>query len=167
MSIQYRIAGAGDIELLIRSRMATLRAVNSLGSDYRFGDDFLEASRIFFLEGDQETVLAEDGSRIAGCATMCYYRLMPTCSHPGGKRARLMNVYTDPALRRQGIASRMVSMLIEAAWNRGVTEISLDATEAGRPLYRALGFTDSEECMVLTKTGRDGRQDQPDDAGHL
>ena len=62
-----------------------------------------------------------------------------------------MNVYTDAERRRQGIAYRMVSMLIEEAWSRGVTEISLDATEAGRPLYRKLGFHDSGEYMVLEK----------------
>ena len=63
----------------------------------------------------------------------------------------LMNVHTVPALRRKGIAARMVSILIEEAWSRGVTEISLDATEAGRPLYRKLGFHDSGEYMVLEK----------------
>jgi hypothetical protein len=45
----------------------------------------------------------------------------------------------------------MVTMLIEDAWSRGVTEITLDATEEGRPLYNKLGFTDSRECMVLNK----------------
>ena len=37
------------------------------------------------------------------------------------------------------------------AWNKGATEISLDATESGRPLYKKCGFEDSEECMILAK----------------
>ena len=150
--MEYRMATDRDIGLLVRSRLETLRAVNGLEEDYRFSESFVEAGRKYFLEGDQSTVLALDGDRVAGCATMCYLELMPTFSHPTGKRAHLMNVYTDPARRRQGVAARMVSMLIEEAWNRGVTEISLDATESGRPLYRKLGFRDSDECMVLEKT---------------
>ena len=60
-----------------------------------------------------------------------------------------MNVFTLKEWQRRGIARNMVSMLIEDARNRGATEISLDATEEGRPLYSKLGFTDSTECMVL------------------
>ncbi len=149
--MEYRIATGADIELMMRSRLDTLRAVNRLEDSYRFSDGFREACREYFLEGDQTTVLAMDGDRIAGCATMCYIKVMPTFSHPTGKRAHLMNVYTDPSRRREGIAYHMVSVLIDEAWRRNVTEISLDATEAGRPLYRKLGFTDSAECMVLVR----------------
>ena len=149
--MQYRIAAKNDIELLMQSRQDVLRAVNELGEDVRLSDELLDSSRRFFLEGDQTTVLATEDGRVIGCATMCFLELMPTFSHPTGKRARLMNVFTDEAWRGKGIAYRMVSMLIGIAWDRGVTEISLDATEAGRPLYRKLGFRDSDECMVLTR----------------
>ena len=149
--MEYKIAAGADIGLLLQSRMDTLRAVNHLEADFRFSDDFLERSRRYFLEGDQTTVLALDDGRAVGCATICYTELMPTFSHPTGKRAHLMNVYTEASRRREGIARRMVSMLIGEAWNRGATEISLDATESGRPLYRSLGFRDSSECMVLEK----------------
>ena len=149
--MEYRFAAESDIELVLRSRMDTLRAVNGLEESYRFSRDFQETSRLYFLNGDQDTVLALDGNRVIGCASMCYIRMMPTFSHPTGKRAHLMNVYTDPARRREGIAAKMVSMLIEKAWSKGATEISLDATEAGRPLYRKLGFRDSREYMVLEK----------------
>ena len=147
--MQYQFATADDMEMLIRSRTETLRAVNNLPEDYTFSEEFLEASREYFREGDQTTVLALEEGRVAGCATMCYIDMMPTFSHPSGRRAHLMNVFTHPDFRRQGIARAMVSLLVDEARGRGITEISLDATEAGRPLYRALGFRESDECMVL------------------
>ena len=107
--------------------------------------------RKYFLNGDHLTVLAIDGDDVIGCASMSFIRIMPTFDHPTGKRAHLMNVYTRNEYRRQGIAHRMVRLLIEESWKAGVTEISLDATESGRPLYESLGFTDSTECMVLTR----------------
>lgn len=110
----------------------------------------INESRDYFLSGDHLTVLAIDGDDVIGCASMSFIRIMPTFDHPTGKRAHLMNVYTRNEYRRQGIARRMVQLLIEESWKAGVTEISLDATESGRPLYESLGFTDSTECMVLT-----------------
>jgi ribosomal protein S18 acetylase RimI-like enzyme len=150
--IEYRIATAGDIDLMMSSRLEMLHVVNDLSSDYEFSDELIDYSRDYFLNGDQTTVLALDGQSVIGCASMSYMTIMPTFSHPNGKRAHLMNVYTNSNYRRQGIARRMVTMLIDDAWGKGATEISLDATESGRPLYESLGFKDSKECMVLVRT---------------
>lgn len=43
----------------------------------------------------------------------------------------------------------MLALLIEEAKSLGVTEISLDATEAGKPLYEAMGFMISSSAMTL------------------
>lgn len=150
--IEFRIATAGDIDLMMSSRLEMLHVVNDLSGDYEFSDDLINYSREYFLNGDQTTVLALDGQAVIGCASMSYMTIMPTFSHPTGKRAHLMNVYTNSNYRRQGIARRMVTMLINDAWGKGATEISLDATESGRPLYESLGFKDSKECMVLVRT---------------
>lgn len=60
-----------------------------------------------------------------------------------------MNVYTKSEYRRRGISKRMIEILIDEAKERGVTEIGLDATEMGRPLYMALGFENNTAGMVL------------------
>ena len=141
--MEYRYATTDDMNLMIRSRMDTLRDVNGLDTDYQFSEEFLETSREYFREGDQSTVLAIDNDRAVGCATMCYIDLMPTFDHPSGRRAHLMNVWTNKDYRRQGIAEKLVTMLIEEARGRGVSENRLEATEAGRPLYRKMGFKES------------------------
>ena len=150
--IEFRIASEKDIELMMSSRLEMLRVVNGLDADYQFSEDFIHDSRVFFQKGDQTTILAFVEGNVIGCATICYIWLMPTFSHPTGKRAHLMNVYTSEAYRRQGIAKKMVSMLIDDAWNHGATEISLDTTPSGHPFYESLGFVNSEECMVLVKS---------------
>lgn len=145
-----RFAGAEDLERLLTLRMACLRAVNDLPGDCVFSEELVEASRAYFRKPLSVTVLALDGEMPVGCATLCAMELMPTFDHPTGKRGHLMNVYTSAAYRRQGIGRRMVELLIEEARRRGMTEISLDATETGRKLYQRLGFRDSGEAMALT-----------------
>ena len=149
--VEFKIATNDDIELLMSSRLEMLKVVNNLPADYEYTDEIINESRDYFLNGDQVTVLALDGDVVAGCASMSFMRIMPTFSHPTGRRAHLMNVYTRSEYRRQGIARKMVNMLIDETWKRGATEISLDATTMGRPLYESLGFTNSTEGMVLTK----------------
>ena len=140
---------ANDIDMLMDARLSMLRIVNDLPADYIFDDELVVSSRRYFLEGDQTTVVAVDDGRCVACASMSYIEIMPTFSHPSGKRAHLMNVYTEESYRRRGIARHLVNMLIEDARAYGATEVSLDATESGRPLYESVGFKASEECMVI------------------
>ena len=149
--IEYRITTPEDIDLLMESRLVMLREVNHLAPDYEYSEELKNCSREYFLNGDQTTVLALDDGKVAGCASISYITVMPTFSHATGKRSHLMNVYTNKDYRRQGIARKMVNMLIEDAWNKGATEISLDATQLGRPLYESLGFGNNTECMNLIR----------------
>ena len=147
--IKFITASKDDIELLMQSRLEMLAVVNGLPADYKFTDELIKNSVEYFKNANQTTILAID-KKVVGCATMCYIEMMPTFSHPTGKRAHLMNVYTNSQYRRQGIALKMLELLINEAKEKGVTEISLDATALGTPLYKKCGFIESNECMVLT-----------------
>lgn len=114
---------------------------------FEMDEQFKEITRRYFAEGDQTTFLAVDGDEAVACATVCYIACLPTRHHPAGKRAHIMNVYTKEAYRRQGIAKKLVEMLMSEAKEKGVTHISLEATDMGRPLYEGLGFHESGEYL--------------------
>lgn len=138
-----------DINILLDIRLEMLKIVNSLPNDTAFDKDFVKYSKEYFQNPCQTTMLAFDNDKAVGCATICYINIMPTFDHPTGKRAHIMNVYTRKNFRRQGIALKMINLLIDEAKQKGVTEISLDTTESGRPLYEKCGFVKTEEGMVL------------------
>jgi ribosomal protein S18 acetylase RimI-like enzyme len=72
----------------------------------------------------------------------------PGPSNRSGQVGYVMNVVTIPRYRRRGIARRMMETLLNWLAEQGIEMVSLHTSEAGRPLYRQLGFVDSNE-MVL------------------
>lgn len=151
----------GDAPLIIRKadetleaaalaiRMECLRDVCGLPEAHAFPSEFVEATRDFLRTADQTTLLMMNGDTPIACATLCYKTYIPTPGHPTGKRAHLMNVYTAPGYRRRGLAKRLLTLLHREAEKRGVTEITLDATDEGRKLYESMGYAASDECMYL------------------
>lgn len=135
--------------LALAVRLEMLREVGDLPEGHEFPDAFIQRTVDYLKSGNQTTLLALDGEQPVGCATICYMTWLPSLRHPTGSRAHLMNVYTVPSHRRQGVARQMVTALMEEAKRRGITEISLDATEAGRPLYESLGFRVNDEGMTI------------------
>ena len=146
--ITYEKAGSERIGDAVKIRVEMLSLMRNK-PEADFDGEFTRLSEDFFRSGDQTTVLAYDGDKAVGCATLCYINVMPTFDHPTGKRAHLMNVYTNADYRRRGIARQMVTILLDEATEKGVTYISLDTTKSGEPLYKALGFNHSKETMGL------------------
>lgn len=58
-------------------------------------------------------------------------------------------MYTAPDHRRQGIACKTLDLLVKDARSRGITAISLEATDMGRPLYEKYGFVKANNEMEL------------------
>jgi ribosomal protein S18 acetylase RimI-like enzyme len=55
-------------------------------------------------------------------------------------KSRLVNVFTLPEHRRQGVAKRLVAETIQELRGRGVRSVTLASTETAQGLYTSLGF---------------------------
>lgn len=152
MEPRYCKAGPEDLELLVRTRIQVLLAANQLpeGTDMTAVET---ASRDYYraalADGSHAAWLVFDGDTWIGAGGVSFYRIMPTYHNPSGRRAYLMNIYTRPDYRRRGIARHMVDLLVGEARQRGITAISLEATDMGRPLYEDYGFVQMPAEMEL------------------
>lgn len=146
-----RAATPADAETIVRHRRAMF-------SDMRYGDAaWLDGMVTMFrpwLLQKLETgaylhwfALAPDGSIAAGAGLW----LMEWMPHPPGGpalRGNILNVYTEPGYRRQGLARRLVALAVEECRQRGIRYVVLHASDQGRPVYESMGFRATNEMRM-------------------
>jgi GNAT superfamily N-acetyltransferase len=64
------------------------------------------------------------------------------------REAQVVNVYTEPAWRRKGIAALVMRELIDYTRAQRINRVSLHASDDGRPLYELLGFAPTNEMRL-------------------
>ena len=151
MELIYRFATIEDIDTLVSTRMDILIDMLKLDTDTDMSE--LEAVTRPYYEralndGSQLAVLVYDGDKFVGAGAVCLYEVMPTFYNMSGKRGYIMNMYTIPEYRGQGIATRTVDMLVNRCKELGYTHITLSATDMGQPVYEKYGFKKLEDQMV-------------------
>ena len=152
MALVYKRATLADLDILTETRIEVLRAANRLDASADMTQverATLAYYRSALADGSHTAYLVFDGDLFVGAGGVSYYSVMPTYHNPTGQKAYIMNMYTRPAYRRQGIARRTLDLLVQDAGSRGVRAISLEATEMGRPLYEAYGFVPMTSEMEL------------------
>ena len=152
MGLRYHKATLKDLDLLVHTRVQVLLAANGLPEETDM-TAVETASRDYYraalADGNHAAWLVFDGDTWIGAGGVSFYRIMPTYHNPSGRRAYLMNIYPRPDYRRRGIARHWVDLLVGEARQRGITAISLEATDMGRPLYEAYGFVQMPAEMEL------------------
>lgn len=143
--IVFGMAGNEDIDVLVRLRLAYLREdCGDIPAD--------KAEKISGkLPGYFESHLGRDifaygawqGDEMVGVCFLLVTEKPSNLSFVNGLTGTVMNVYVKPGHRRQGIATRLMKMLIGDGMKMGLDFIELKATEQGYGLYRQLGFEDT------------------------
>lgn len=157
----FRKAGLDMLELLVQTRMMVLRAANVLNANADLGDIEQESGNYYeqsLSSGNHVAYLVYEEEALVGTGGISFYQVMPTCDNPTGRKAYIMNMYTDPSYRRRGLARQMLEQLLGEARERGVDFITLEATKMGRPLYESCGFVpmgSEMRYMPITEKSKD------------
>ena len=149
---EYKKATIADIDELVRTRIIVLRAANKLSDDVDMSlveKESYEYYKHALENGEHIAYLVYDNGTFIGAGGVCFYQVMPIYHNPSGRKAYIMNMYTTPEYRRQGIAIRTLDLLVNDAREQGVAQIALEATAMGRPLYEKYGFVKMEDEMEL------------------
>ena len=162
MNLIYKAAGPQNLNLLTDTRIRVLIAANKLpeGTDMsevrRQTEDYYKKALadgshygLLVFDRDSTDEYKSPEGRIAATGGVSFFRVMPTYSNPSGWKAYIMNMYTAPEYRRQGIAFETLDILVKEAKSRGINNITLEATDMGRPLYEKYGFAPMKDEMIL------------------
>ncbi len=150
-------------------RKATLRDVDTLSrlrSDMlREEEDYSDAFINLLYQNTKQYIenglaahsfsawVAVEGGTIVAMGGAAYFTLPPNDWCPNGKTAYIGNMYTLPALRRRGIASRLLALITEEAKENLCQRILLNSSDTGRQLYEKHGFAASPTAMALYPLG--------------
>ena len=149
---EYKKATIADIDELVRTRIIVLRAANKLSNDVDMSlveKESYEYYKSALETGEHIAYLVYDNENFIGAGGVSFYKVMPTYHNPTGKKAYIMNMYTASEYRRQGIAFHTLDLLVKDIRKQGISQITLEATEMGRPLYERYGFVKMEDEMEL------------------
>jgi GNAT superfamily N-acetyltransferase len=90
-------------------------------------------------------IVCEYEQKIISVAYLIIDEWPPNRKFLNGKIGTLLNVYTYPKYRKNGIATNVIKMIIEEAKKQNVSIIDLLATEEGESVYKKLGFFENED----------------------
>lgn len=160
--ITVRRATVRDLEHLVRQRRAmwadmgigTARELDDADRVYRrWARERLRSKELmaWVAEADVARGARDLGARgrnarvVVGGGALWLQPVQPRPGWAKGITPYLLSMYTDQAWRGRGIARRIVREAIRWARDHGYPRMTLHASDAGRPIYAALGFKDTRE----------------------
>ncbi|MBQ5769249.1 MAG: GNAT family N-acetyltransferase, partial [Clostridiales bacterium] len=98
-------------------------------------------------DGTFVSYIAVDGDKIVGTSGMSFVEKPPYFGCPSGKLGLLSSMYTDNNYRRQGIAKKLLSMVVDEARAYGCGVVQITASDMGVLLYSDFGFVKNGNFM--------------------
>ena len=138
-----RQANLNDLDELVQLRLDLMREVGSL----KVGVDeaaLTRATRKYFVDklpkGEFLAWVAEVDGRLVGISGLILFERPPTADNLSGQEGYVLNMYTVPEWRGKGIATALLTEIINFAKTTGARRLRLHATPDGKPVYEKALF---------------------------
>ena len=152
---RLRQASVADLETILHHRRSMFAEMGD-GSETEL-DAMVESARPFvedaLRDGSYRAWLVEADGRVVSGGGVAIVPYQPTPLDPVARRAFVLNMYTEPSHRRQGLAKLVLQAIVSWCREQGLKAVLLHASDAGRPLYRQMGFEPTNEMKLLFKQG--------------
>ena len=147
--IEYRKMTAEDIDVFARMRVRQLIEEGAT-EDRDLLPALLDYYRRHLGDGTFVAYLAVDGERIVGTGGISIVEKPAWFGCPTGKIGLISSMWTDISYRRQGIAKRLLSLVVEAAREQGCGTVWVTASNMGVPFYLEFGFKHNDNYLQYT-----------------
>jgi GNAT superfamily N-acetyltransferase len=146
-NIIFRKLNKNDKELFIQLRFAYLSEEYNLNEieKVQLNNNLNLYFEKHIMENDFIGIIGEYNGEIISVAYLAISEKPANPNFINGKTGTLLNVYTYPKYRKNGIATKLIKEIINEAKKLDIKRIDLMATEAGYNLYKNLGFRDSKD----------------------
>lgn len=153
--VHVRRATTADIPALVHHRVSMYRDMGDvlLAEEARLHEASAAYFRAALASGEYLAWLAvtSTSEEIVAGAGLLVRPMIPRPGTTGSietREAQVVNVYTEPAWRRKGIAALVMREAIAYTSAERINRVSLHASDAGRPLYELLGFAPTNEMRL-------------------
>ena len=147
-----RRASFADLEALVQLRLELLREVDDIQDDTDTAA-IAQATRKYLVDkmpqGEFLAWVAEVENQIVATSGLVFFTRPPYNGNSSGLEAYVMNVYTVPIWRGQGIATALLREIISFVKETEAKRIWLHASKDGKPLYEKLGFVSTTKEMEI------------------
>ncbi len=152
--IKYSRATIDDIEILIEYRVRFLNEFFNHSDDEETEILKMELQQYFSKEIPLNSFiswLAEYNGKILGISGMVVWQIPANYNIKSGKRGYILNMYTIPEARRNGISTQLLKKLIKEAKLLGINLLNLHPSEDGMNIYKKAGFIKPDHIELELK----------------
>ena len=149
--IPIRTAGPQDVPLIASHREAMFREMGRVDESTlaRMSRNFMPWVEERLASGVYLGWIAENKEAAIASAGLLLLDWPPHSLDPeGSTRGYLLNVFVDPVWRGRGLARSLTRAAIEECRRRHIRMLTLHASDAGRPVYAGMGFSEGNEMQL-------------------